>query len=144
MRSRALLLVAMAAATLVAAPLPFPRPRKADGQALQGEWVTVRQIWRGAEQRDGDAVTVSVSGNRISFFMKGERRSVWDFRLDPTKSPKHMDLLEVGSKNAVLAVYQVKGDTLTFAYGSGRAAERPSDLEGKNPMVFVHEFKRKR
>src|SRR5262245_6892220 len=99
MKRLVLLAVALGGLSL-AAPLPFPKPVGSDIKALQGEWVGVRESLGGKGRHDGEVMSSSVSGTRIAFYLKGERRSAWDFTLDPTKSPKHMDLLEVGSKNA--------------------------------------------
>jgi uncharacterized protein (TIGR03067 family) len=142
MRPALALLLALSVAT--AAPLPFPKSRgKSDLEALQGEWAGVQKTLGGKDQGDGQRMAASVSAARIAFSADGEVRSSWGFKLDPTKSPKHMDLTGFGSR-PLLAVYRVEGDTLTLAYVGVGKAERPADFEGKKQGGWVLLFKRKR
>src|SRR5690349_4322267 len=73
MRSTAFLLLCLAVAAAMAAPLPFPKPKpsvKTDAEALQGEWVAVREP--GGPGAAGMAMTIAVKGDRISFFVGTE------------------------------------------------------------------------
>jgi uncharacterized protein (TIGR03067 family) len=55
-----------------------------------------------------------------------------DFKLDPAKEPKQIDItlhLEKGKKDAtLLGIYEVKGDTLKVCYFGSKSGKRPTEF----------------
>jgi uncharacterized protein (TIGR03067 family) len=130
------LAVTVTALAAVAAPLPLGRA-EADARALQGEWVASRKV-------AGGTVTLTVAGDRMTFRVDGEVATVYEFTLDPNRTPRAMDLQQVETASGfagkrLLAVYRIKGDELTLAYGR----DRPADLNGSKPAEGVYVRKRK-
>jgi uncharacterized protein (TIGR03067 family) len=142
MRRTALLLVSVAVASALAAPLPFPKKARGDAElkAWQGVWVGSRVLPRGGRGVETDLV---VKGDEMNIVYRGEVTSTWRFTLDPSRSPKAMDMHRVFSTSGVgnltfLAVYRLEGDTLMFTYGT----ERPAEVVQKELGAYV--FKRKK
>ncbi len=76
---------------------------------------------------------------------KGEKRS--KIRLDPSKSPKHLDLIDVvGEKERVVrCIYELKDDTLTVCRPYMQMdAPRPKKLEASGDFVGVAVWKREK
>ncbi len=152
MKRLTLSVVLLAALAAVAAPLPFPKkPRESsDLQALQGEWVAVRRVTAGNPSAL-NGQTMTVRGDRMTFFVDGDMRTAWEITLDPKQSPRAMDRRRVASKSAdgravtLLTIYQLDGDTLTTSYvTAGGAATRPTDFEGKKSGEWMTVYRRKK
>ncbi len=107
-----------------------------DSKKLQGEWVVVSAEFAG--QKDElplvRGVKLSIEGDRITF---DTGRAEWteQFRLDPAKTPKAIDLLTPGPNKAALTIrrvgiYQIDGDTLKLCwYQTGNV--RPTEFATK-------------
>src|SRR5262249_3052473 len=84
---------------------------------------------------DGVAdVTFAIKGDKI-YHIKGDRKDEGTLKLDPSKSPKHLDLTI--KDKSMPGIYQMKGDTLTICIGE---TERPTKLksrEGSKTMLLV-------
>jgi uncharacterized protein (TIGR03067 family) len=151
MKRLTLSVVALAALAAIAAPLPFPKPKdRSDLRALQGEWVAVRRVMAG-NPNPLKGQTMTVLGNRMTFYVDGDMRTAWEITLDPKQSPRTMDRRRVGSKSAdgqavtLLTIYQIEGDTLTTSYvTAGPTAKRPTDFEGKKPGEWMTVYQRKK
>lgn len=106
-----------------------PAPPVDDQAALQGRWrVTKLELPEGVPDRDGLAkaapgVELTVTGNRVTGRgpKEKEARTVV-FRLDPTKSPRAIDLTVADEKGVagkgeptVLGIYRLDGDTAVIA-----------------------------
>lgn len=141
-------LILLAAASLGFAPAPFLAPKpgsaRADLKALQGEWEAVRSSGVPHEVLAENPQTDVFVGDRLLVYY-GKRLAIrWKVRLDPTRGPKWMDLMEDGEP-PVFSVYRLEGDTLTTATWcklDGPPA-RPVDFE-PNQNVVVMVYKRKR
>ena len=130
------------------APVPKPRPAKPDPvkeelRRLQGEWEEVSESLHGVERPSapgraldayrGDRVTVRGPDGKVS--------ARWRVALDPTRSPKHMDL--VGEKGKLVrCLYELDGDALTVCNGTDPKA-RPKALS-PGQGVWVRKLKRKK
>src|SRR5262245_56025130 len=122
-------LVLLATATVTAA---------AGGDAAKKEAARFRGAWAVAEWNQGGArvsdkelaaMSVVIEGNRLVLKIEGEPDLAQVFDVDPSKTPKTMDIrfTEDGEKKLVLALYEFDGDRLRICH-HGRApdyAKRP-------------------
>ena len=123
------------------APAPFPRPIRGELKALQGQWEQIRYQGR-SPGLNGPEVFV-FRGNHLI-----HRKRSWRVRIDPSHSPKVLDLKEPGTmsgaKVTLQGIYKLEGDTLTFCYrdetGSGG---RLSAFDTSSPATHLHVLKRK-
>jgi uncharacterized protein (TIGR03067 family) len=111
---------------------------------LEGNWTVVSGQENGkalpAEQIKG--ARVAITSATITVTVGDKARRVMSYKMDATKSPKTIDMIETqGSEKdkAALGIFAVDGDTLRLAYGlPGR--ERPKDFTAKadsGQMSFV-------
>ena len=124
-------LIVTAVLSLGFAPAPFPRhgnPNR-DLQAMQGEWVLVRQAIEG-EFGGGGGITASVAGDCFTLRIPPVAPLRWTLRLDAGKEPKVCDLKAVSDvTKEFVGIYRIRGDTLTLCY-------RPSDHPKGRPTSF--------
>ena len=59
------------------------------------------------------------------------REETINFTIDPTKSPKTIDITDRERKETHKGIYELKGDTLTICFVMRAGAERPDDLTSK-------------
>jgi uncharacterized protein (TIGR03067 family) len=85
----------------------------------------------------------SIGKGRIELKKDGKVAREFSYKLDPTKSPKHIDLIHNEKKlETGLGVYKLEGDKLTlclpaFAKNKGRPTELVSKVKsGTLLMVF--------
>lgn len=105
-----------------------------DGKAaLQGVWIAKSMETDG---KPAPATTVK----RMRFRFKGDKLFVrgnfendtedeCEYKIDATKSPKHIDILPPKEKNPILGVYDIKGDELSLCL-------RHADTPGGRPTKF--------
>lgn len=118
---------------------------------LQGKWkLTKLEIDGAPGPKDALAATVVVTGDKMSILLKGpggkeEKRSM-TIRLDPSKSPGHIDMKPEGppaKDDTSFGIYELKGDTLRIC-GSDppRSKDRPTGFEvkkGDHRVLFTLE-----
>jgi uncharacterized protein (TIGR03067 family) len=149
MRNATLLFAALAVASAVAAPLPFPKGQdRAELRRLQGGWLAARMCYSGSETGSLDT-QVSVAGDRITF-STGSAKVIWAFTLGPKKSLREMDMRCVGGTvpgsigATIKAIYRLDGDSLTFSYIEGKSSEYPADFDDRRKCQWLAVFRRKR
>ncbi len=117
--------------------------RASDGtdlEKLQGEWTFVSGEKAGQAPPGGELkmATVTFTGNEISCTgVPHEAKGT--FSLDPTKSPREIELTMNG--HAIKGIYRLEGDALTICLGE----ERPTEFatrEGVNALLMT--LKRKK
>ena len=104
-----------------------------DVERIQGDWEVVRGETSGiAIERNGTAgIRITFAGNRVNMITADGRESVFEFTLDPTTSPKSIDLTpkvaaeQQGHGRARRGVYGVKGDDAVLCFGNNALVERP-------------------
>lgn len=143
--------------TALAASLAYAQ-NKADGPKdkeewtrLFGNWVAIKGgAYKGVEVSEED---ITKSGHRLVF--NGETLSWYTalqtdpiltgtIKLDPTKTPKHLDLTFKRDGQTVVApcIYELDKDTLKLCYDEGtRPTEFKTKVEAANLKLYV--FKRK-
>ena len=104
---------------------------KADKDKVQGKWKITEAVVHGRPLPLERAVAV-LGGDTMEF--KGDKVAVRDemrFTLDPSKSPKWIDLSPAQKKGPVVGVYALDGDKLTLHYDGLGTTGRPTGLEFK-------------
>jgi uncharacterized protein (TIGR03067 family) len=142
------LLMLLTGGLLLAARLPAqtapPRPADPDLARLQGTWSTVSLINNGktltaenpAEDlppKPGPITTLAYEGDRWLVKVNGQTVATGFTRLDSSKTPKEIDILdESGTKNekAQLGIYQLDGDTYRYCLAP---AGKPRPKEFASP-----------
>ena len=125
-----------------------PDVAAADLKAMVGKWKLEKAELGGKdvfehlksldfEIRDGGKYTARL----------GEEIDEGSFTVDPSKSPKEMDIKSTGGPNkgrTVKAIYKIDGDTLTVAYDLG-GGKRPEKFETKaDTKQFLAVYKREK
>lgn len=106
-------------------------------EPFQGKWKIVSVVVNGEEppnKEQFDKSTLEVKGNERILRVGDEVRTRSKFKIDPSKSPKTMDLEVIeGDENikgkTLKGVYELKGDTMTVVISL--TDERPTDLTCK-------------
>jgi uncharacterized protein (TIGR03067 family) len=123
----------------------------AEDKKFEGTWQVTKEVHNG-RAIDEDRVS------RTTFVFKGKKyeQKIGDEvveagtqDLDPTKSPKHMDVTvskgdgTEGLKQ--LAIYEIDGDTIKACFANHGEKERPTKLESKEDSGHIYiEMKRKK
>lgn len=149
--------VRMCTALLLALPIAL-LPAVAAGQKddaaakelakLQGTWKRVSAEVDGKKASAGElkGATLTVSGDRYTLKQGSETRT-GTLRLDPTKTPKHLDIVSGAGPNkgkSLLAIYELDGDTFRYCVAPPGKA-RPAEFSGKagsGHSLFVNKRER--
>jgi uncharacterized protein (TIGR03067 family) len=101
-----------------------------DARKIQGTWkvVSAEDSGRRAPEESIKDMRWTVSKDAITYHV-GNRTTRWSYKLDPSKKPKWLDLVEDGRTR--LAIYDVNGDTLRVCFAEGTPKERPTAFESK-------------
>ena len=129
---RATVVVFCLAAVSAAAPVPkdFVKKRP-DAEVFVGAWDTV--VAESAGQPTGKATWTFDAGLKmVSTPPGGGRWSEWVITLDPTKSPKEIDI------GHYKGIYQFDGADIKIAFST---SERPTDFDAK-PGVYYNLLRR--
>jgi uncharacterized protein (TIGR03067 family) len=156
--ARTLIVMALAAAGCQRAgpenPPPGPAPADAradDATALQGEWRIVageREGKKGSEKSVLDAAgKLVVEGEMFTLSGKNERPAKYKIRLDPSKTPKAINLTIQEGKHAgttVAGIYALDGDRLRMCvpFAGQDPTARPKDFattDGDGLMLMTFE-----
>jgi uncharacterized protein (TIGR03067 family) len=129
--------LAAAALALVAhgapAPLPKPDPGKADLMAMQGVWELTEKA-SGGRPLVRSRRRVAVKGNRLAVLQDGRLSEADDIAVDARAKPKALDLKDAKRPRHILAVYSLRGDTLTICSTGEHRKARPRDVTGAAPQ----------
>jgi uncharacterized protein (TIGR03067 family) len=140
---RALLLLAVPAATLLAAE-PDPEPvssSPAHLKKMQGNWVVVRIELNGRDDKEKRGVVFMIEKDRM-VIKDPKRDETATFKLDARKKPRHIDLSPIGPKGpkgrdmVLKGIYKFAGNELTFVF-SDPGKERPAKFEDKSRLKLV-------
>lgn len=118
-----------------------------DLKALQGSWQVVSALDRGkpVPADKMEAVEFEFQGDTLVTRESGKDKERTPFALDTTQSPRVLRLTAPGNeKRVVEAIYEVRGDTLKFAF-TKNGQLRPTSFDADPPgdiQLFV--FKRKK
>src|SRR5262245_11009724 len=113
----------------------------ADLKAMVGKWKLEK-----AELGGQDALML-LKDLKFEITGLGEEKDEGTFTVDPSKSPKEMDIKSTGGPNkgkTIPAIYKLDGDTLTIAYELG-GGKRPEKFETKpDTKHFLAVYKREK
>jgi RNA polymerase sigma factor (sigma-70 family) len=115
------------------------QPENKDKDALQGEWKVVTVQMVGKPNADEEA---RINGK--PFVFKGDKlitRAESDYRLDPSKKPKEIDIVPTegpdGEKGKTFrGIYELKGNDLKISFNGPNQA-RPKTFDEDGTMAFV-------
>lgn len=138
---RALILL-LSASCAVAAPAPFAKPER---RGLRTDLDRLQGVWALVPNEDRAGVTLSVEGSKFTLTLDRRRAERYAVTLDPTSSPRKIDLIErVGGKDELIqGIYRFQGDMLVLRFGH---AGRPTDFaaaDGSRENATQHTFRRK-
>ena len=144
MLRRTLPLPALALLLCAGAPAGADDPKaealKKDLKALEGTWDVRTMIKDGKEMKVPEGTQLTLTGTK--YVIKAADREIESgtFKIDPSKSPKQMDIMPADGPNKgkqVLGIYELKGDGMTAA-GDDAGKNRPVDFSGKNGVVVTY------
>ena len=119
---------------------------KTDQDKLQGPWKLTALESDGKKASDDavKAMRMTVKGDRL-YLKEDNKEEEGTFKIDPTKSPKTMDLtIKVGEKmDTVRLIYELKGDDLKLC-GGKLGKDRPAEFatktgSGLHLLIFKRE-----
>lgn len=127
-------LLALLTLASIGVAAPVPKDKVKDTDAIVGRWKLV-QVQLGADgetpRADDTGWTTAVYEFRkdgtYTSTEKGSKPVDGKYALDPTASPKTLDLLVNGVKG--LFVFDLDGDTLKVCVGRSADAKRPTELK---------------
>lgn len=137
---RSLLVMALAAGSLVAAAGPTEDAGKAEAKKLLGTWKVVDVTLSGKKLEGtdlGEKGVIRLQELNLVFIFEGDK---WEtralgkveargtFKLDPGKKPKTFDGRIVGEEGTQLGIYELEGDKLKLCLSDRGRKERPSDF----------------
>jgi uncharacterized protein (TIGR03067 family) len=122
------------ATVLIAADNPDEATKK-EKEKLEGTWVAESVVVKGKANERLKGATFNFSGDKVKMEFDGKKQE-GTFKIDPTKSPKHIDLTfeRDGRKDLDRGIYQLEGDTLKLCMrGGSRKVDREGNVEEKLP-----------
>jgi uncharacterized protein (TIGR03067 family) len=106
---------------------------KKELEKFQGKWAIASVTVDGEAEDEIKDRFLAIKGDKATFLDKGKERGTGSLKLDPGKSPAHLDFTyEDGpAKGTTLkGIYKFEGDTLTLCYG-GFGEDRPAEFASK-------------
>jgi uncharacterized protein (TIGR03067 family) len=107
---------------------------KGDLDAMQGDWAADRLVSDGIVVDDDNAQALfrTIKGDTYTVFRFRKKVSAGTFKLDATKTPRHIDLVPAGGpKGTVIhGIYKLEKGMLTICYGAP-GKNRPAAFESK-------------
>ena len=115
--------------------------RKQAREKLQGNWKATEVISGG--KKAAVEVRMAFQGDKVAMVVQDGGGFSGTFSVDPEKAPATLDVTHgpEGSKVTVLAIYELKGDTLRLAVGFF-ADKRPKSFS--DDKTIVYNFKKKK
>ena len=106
---------------------------KKDLKAMQGDWACEELVKDGFRVPDDDARALfrTVKDDTYTVHRFRKKAGSGKFKLDATKSPKHIDIIPDGAKGLVIeGIYKIDGDKLTMCYAAPKG-KRPTEFASK-------------
>ena len=133
-------LLAFAAGSLAAAPVPKDFKKPDDATALLGTWVA--HTLHGTPGKPHTHTFVFEPDGKCHTLYGAGQRSDWTFTLDPKATPKRMKWVSAGARGANFdCVYEVSGDTLKVGF-LAVAGQPVADQVEPGPGVTLYEMAR--
>ena len=106
---------------------------KREWKRLNGTWEFTGSVSDGKKEAPKERVTLTLKDGKYTFMWGGKVVDEWALKIDPTSSPKSMDLTPSSGpteSNSYRAIYELKGNTLRVCLGQ-RGKPRPKAFEAK-------------
>lgn len=119
---------------------------KKDVKGLQGTW-KMSEVSVAGKKADipKDVETFYIfSGDKVTMKDKGKPDKKGTFSVDSSKKPKQIDLVGEpnDAKQKMLAIYELKGDTLKIAWGlTNLDKQRPASFDGAAMVTILKKVK---
>lgn len=118
---------------------------KTDQEKIQGTWKIVAAVCNQGEEKDMKRVIgriITFKGDKVIQGKAGDPdHGEGTFKLDPTKSPKHIDLVHA-KEGTSLGLYALEGNELKLSSLEPKLKKRPSVLfakDGDKQFLFTLE-----
>jgi uncharacterized protein (TIGR03067 family) len=116
---------------------------------LDGTWV-VESVVRDPRERnpdEGKGIRCIIKGEKVVAKLPGDDKpaGALAIKIDAAKTPKTMDLRPEGERGKILAIYELKGDTLRVCWsplGKERPSEFASNAGSGHTLVILKREKR--
>jgi uncharacterized protein (TIGR03067 family) len=126
-------------AFLLAADAPGDEAVQQEVKKLQGTWKVVGFEVAGKDQIAKGPKQIVIKGDELQGLAPNVK-----FRIDPSKKPRALDLIDKGdSKKVFPLIYELKDDELRIAFslvraGAGEAPKRPDSFQTKDkPLALI-------
>jgi uncharacterized protein (TIGR03067 family) len=119
------------------------KPQPPDPQLILGEWVVVDfQSPQGTEDRGQRRKHAKISEGTWSQQFQGDEFEDFEYSLDPTKTPKEIDLTDTdpnGHRRTVRGIYELTKDRLRLCLGTPPVVQKGGKaeyVESVRPTAF--------
>jgi uncharacterized protein (TIGR03067 family) len=124
-------ILACMSCALLAAGVGGQEPGKTDEDKIQGTWSFVSLEKGGIDVNDDfvKEAKVTITPGKIKIMAQGKEMQV-DYKLDPSKKPKHMDITanEGGKEQLLKGIYALDGDDLKVCFAAP-GEKRPTEFK---------------
>ena len=119
---------------------------KSDQDAIQGTWKCVKMQRDSNEEAEDQvkehAVTLKFEGDSVTYTHQRDGQPETKhgtFKLDPDKKPSRITVTpkEENQDKPIVAIYQIKGDTLKLAHRHDDSETLPEDFKGGDGIVIM-------
>lgn len=109
---------------------------KPDKEAIEGEWTVIWADYYAVPKKAEDLATMSVTiaGDKFTFWERGTLNIKATFTVDPAKNPKQIDFKREGKME--LGIYGLDGDELVLCVDD-TGKRRPDSFVGRDCAMFV-------
>jgi uncharacterized protein (TIGR03067 family) len=119
--------------TVVLAVAVPAEDKKKDEELIQGTWTVVSREFVGKKtpEKELKAMKVTIKEGTITLD-DGEKKEKHAYKLDPSKTPKAIDLANTGieQKETTPAIYELDGDALKICWSEKDPDHRPTKFAG--------------
>jgi len=119
----------------------------ADADKVLGAWDLTSIEIKGKKTdatEGGGGTFIFAKDNKLTIKDKGKQDKGGTFKMDASKSPKEIDLIEGADGEKLEAIYDLDGDTLRLAISpQGPKGKRPTALDSKQAILLVMKRQKK-